>query len=732
MILLGLLLVLGIFVYGLSNKETSSSLQVRERDFAGSGLREPSSWTTEKVTQRVDELIKDLEAIKRSEKISQKLEDNGEQLQSLQKQEEKLEKRRAAWQEKIKSVPAFSKEEAEYGSLYWFLTLAKKWMDIFTQRRAAEAMRAKKKEQHVEELVQINSILETVHFEKVENFAKGNSRSSDLKKQESKRKDLISSLKQYKKEIQEKEKEKNFNEEKLKKLYEGVEVPFGDKEKIRSMIAQLEEYKELSSDLYSAQKSYSQLKRKLEEHFLFKEEANAADLEIGELQEKSAKNKAIAEKLVEIQEKITTIETLVQEKKKGHELEDLLAEKEEALDNLSQLYQQNLSTTTGAILMEELKKETQNENRPKIFRRANSIFNRITNGRYELDLNNQGSSGFRAFDTVLRLGQALNLLSSGTRVQLLLSVRLAYVESVETSVKLPVLADELLANSDDERAKAIIEALLEISKEGRQVFYFTAQNDEVRKWQNYLDQTDLNFKVFNLSGEASEFYASESLGLNTADFTFIHEVPSAEGKTHAEYGDLIQVPHFDLLSQEVSGISLWYLIENLSLLQNCLSSGVKTWGQLESLLRNGGRIENLDEESYDGIKCLLDFVKRFQQSYRIGRSRPIDRQVLEESGCVSAAFLDAVVEKSVQLNNNPIALIQALRNGEVPRFRVSTTEELEQYFIENGFIDENEPKTAEEILFDMHVFLSTSAITKETAQKLMERLVGKDKEMSRK
>ena len=145
------------------------------------------------------------------------------------------------------------------------------------------------------------------------------------------------------------------------------------------------------------------------------------------------------------------------------------------MEGLKQLYDDNLSSITGQLLVDTLKEQMREQNRPKVFKEANRLFNRITKGRYELEIDEKDGPDFRAYDTVEKIGRGLDELSSGTRIQLLMAVRLAFVETQESAVRLPILADELLANSDDVRAQAIIEALTEISREGRQIFYFTAQ-----------------------------------------------------------------------------------------------------------------------------------------------------------------------------------------------------------------------------------------------------------------
>ena len=53
-----------------------------------------------------------------------------------------------------------------------------------------------------------------------------------------------------------------------------------------------------------------------------------------------------------------------------------------------------------------------------------------------------------------------------------------------------MVLDEALGNSDERRAEAIIDAALTLARSGRQVFYLTAQHDEVGKWLTVLDRGD--------------------------------------------------------------------------------------------------------------------------------------------------------------------------------------------------------------------------------------------------
>ena len=53
-------------------------------------------------------------------------------------------------------------------------------------------------------------------------------------------------------------------------------------------------------------------------------------------------------------------------------------------------------------------------------------------------------------------------LSAGRRLQLLVAVRMGFVEEQERGVRVPIVMDETLANSDDASAEALIGAVVEL------------------------------------------------------------------------------------------------------------------------------------------------------------------------------------------------------------------------------------------------------------------------------
>ena len=115
-------------------------------------------------------------------------------------------------------------------------------------------------------------------------------------------------------------------------------------------------------------------------------------------------------------------------------------------------------------------------------------------------------------------------------------------------------------------------------------------------------------------------------------------------------------------------------------------------------------------------------LEHFQELYRQGRPGPIDREVLEASGAVSPTFIDAVSQKLDKLNNRPDSLLRALRNGEVPRFKSTKADELEEYLYNEGYLKDEKPLAKEDILVRIQARLSNTNLTRDEAQGLIDKL----------
>jgi len=710
--LLGIALIIGLFIYAYlfdNVKHRELIFKIREQDYIKIGLTPPSKWDNESVSELIDERIEELKSVKWQEKINQRLNSCIDDLGKLQNRLEKINKIRDEWIAKLKAVPGFPTENSkDFSGLYWFLKHAKDWQNAHTELEALKAQNIQLYDSYDKELIKVNEFLVKSNTTKAKDFVEAKTNFIKLRKEEATRQVEVQKIIQKEEHLNDLVRQNREASDKIKKIFKKLDIENLEKEKVRQIVEQLEGYKQISRELYATNMGLSEKESLLKHHSLYEEnKQEIKGFSIDQAQEKAAKMADEASKLEGINKEITRIETLIHNKKEGHELEDALTEKDEAMINLEQLYESNLSSITGNLIIDQLKKETREQNRPKVFKRANELLNRITNGRYELILEEKGEPAFKAYDTVLRLGQDLTEISTGTRVQLLLSIRLAFVETQESSIKLPLLADELLANSDDERAKVIIESLVEISREGRQVFYFTAQADEVGKWNSFLkDKSNLDYKVIQLKSNKNQHINYMDYKADFESFNFIQQVPFPDGKSYEEYGKEIQIEPYNILIQACSQLPLWYLLNDVDLLYCCLTRGIRYWGQLDSFFRNNGKIKKLDESIMFHINKKIKLLERFQELYRRGRPRPIDRDVLEHSGAVSGNFIDEVSDKLVELGGNSKKLILTFRNGEISGFRQSKIDELEQYLSNEEYLDYQEPLGKEEILVQLNAIIS--------------------------
>ena len=415
-------------------------------------------------------------------------------------------------------------------------------------------------------------------------------------------------------------------------------------------------------------------------------------LERDDLQEALSSAQSQADKRELLQEELTTIRLNIERVEKGRSLEGALTTLYACQHDLIQARNADAAKAVGHVLARRLDEYIRQQQLPKVFDRARKNFLDITRGKYELRFDLTGK--FSALDTTENRHLSLDQLSSGTRVQLLLSVRMAFVQEQELDYRLPVTLDETLGNSDDERARVVITTLARVAQE-RQVFYFTAQNDEVAKWKQHCGDIPIN--VVALTDEARPVPVDPDL---VPQFS---AVPRAAGLTHAQYGTKLRPPRWNGHS-EVSEIHLWYLIDDATQLQSILSEGVTSWGAAQALYESG--VLKLPGNVYARVRTLALALKAWQASWKTGRGRPVDSAVLAASGAVSQSFMENVLSKCEDCDNDADDLLQALRNGQVKGFRANKINDLERYFLEHGYASTDSTKSPEEIQSDMMIAIA--------------------------
>ncbi len=362
-----------------------------------------------------------------------------------------------------------------------------------------------------------------------------------------------------------------------------------------------------------------------------------------------------------------------------------------ALDALEDDYGVAADALVGDALAGFVEDDTRDQHLPRVFQRARAHLAGITADRYRLDFD-AATGAFRAFDTSTERSLALDALSSGTRLQLLLAVRLAFAETQEVGFRLPVLIDEALATSDGDRASAVIEAVLGVcagqgDADGRQVVVFTSQAEEAARWVRHAEHhADLECRVIalpGLPGAPADLTASPATETTRAVVDPAgHTAESYARATHAApwtaRDPLAALPVALLLDPEAA--------------HACLRAGFDTWGPLRAALRRGSASGvPLSEPETRRLLARIAAVDAWQQAWLLGRGRPVDRDALLASGLVGPTFLADLSGLAEDVSGDARAFLETLRTSPPSHFRRARVDDLEAFLVGQGFLPSGTP-----------------------------------------
>ena len=124
-----------------------------------------------------------------------------------------------------------------------------------------------------------------------------------------------------------------------------------------------------------------------------------------------------------------------------------------------------------------------------------------------------------------------------------------------------------------------------------------------------------------------------------------------------------------------------------------------------------GSLPGLDKNLWATLQVKIRLLESYQELFRRGKPKPIDRQTLVQSGAVSGTFIDLVAEKLQELNGDPQRLLLALGAKEVQGFLQSKLKALEQYLIGLGVIDDQQVLSAEDLQVRLTALVSNLDIS---------------------
>ncbi|WP_017942323.1 MULTISPECIES: ATP-binding protein [unclassified Thioalkalivibrio] len=483
----------------------------------------------------------------------------------------------------------------------------------------------------------------------------------------------------------------NRTREQIAALYAAAGLENGDESTLRERLRLWPDWQELSVQLGNVRERERERRRHLEDRpdLLEAVEADAAEpleSQLQTLRDQAGERDRLSEEVARIEAAID---------RAGHErqLESARARRELARDALSERLDQALFATAGNFLLDQVEMEHEQAVQPAALRQAREWFQRFTRHQYELQFSPHATARFSARETASGATRALTELSSGTRMQLLLAVRIAFaLEAERGRSALPLILDEALGTADPDRFRAVAESLQALAHEaGRQVFYLTAQPEDARYWQ----AQDSSVEIIDL---AARRWGQQTLG-SPEQLTLpeTEPVPAPGNDSPEDYAQRIGGVPLIAPWQDPAGIHLFHLLrDRLELLQRLLELGVDRLGALESLLQ-GPADSLLDHAERQMLQARSEAARAWIRAWRQGRGRPVDRAALEASEAVSATFIDAVSDLASQLNGDGEKLLAELENGTVKRFQSSARERLSEWLTDNGYIDPNPVLTETEL-----------------------------------
>ncbi len=405
---------------------------------------------------------------------------------------------------------------------------------------------------------------------------------------------------------------------------------------------------------------------------------------------------AQADQSAALQKRYGEIDGAIAQARRQSRLQNATAAVAAAVSNLARVVRTHEDNALAHLLLDTVAQEHERRSLPAVLAEASTLFTLFTAGRYALAVHDDG---FRARDRETQRPLRLRELSDGTRAQLLLAARLAFVVDIERGEPLPLLLDEALSASDPRRAAAVAASLIDmVKRDGRQLVVLTAHPETIATWQRALAAADLPpAPVTDLGVIRAEAQLPPLAALAAA---VPPEIPAPDGLDPPQYARRLRVESLDVHAP-VTRAHLYYLLsDDLAALHVALRSGARTWGAFAALADAAG-----DGATGPGgmqmrrLTVRADALAAFLAARAEGRGRAVTRASLAACGAVARSTKLAEIEALIDdVGGDAATLVAALRDGRVSNLRRSLIDELETTLRERGELDDRPRLTRDEVL----------------------------------
>lgn len=644
------------------------------RDFERQRLDGPAAWNQAAVEQTLEVLQQAFDQLRLAQQRHLTVAGERQRLQRLQQALEEKEQQKRQLAAEIGFDPGLTALGVDH-----FVRRVQDYQEALERRQGLERIIGRLEQAVDEGLEGIHQFLSNWHVTAAGTPVELDAALSDLAERTGRAEAQLAIMAQKNTELERLQDDVAEREARLAALYRNAGLEPGDRPTLEAAIEKLDSWKAQQQRLQGKCLEETQRHAALADDPRLISRAENGEREA--LEQERDQAEAEAAELNDLLNERARIEAEVRGAGASRLLEEAGARVDEATTALQDRMNEQLFAEAGHFLLDAVESEHRTEHEPEVLRDARERFQRFTHHAWDLEL---GDSGLRAKDLQQNRLREPGELSSGTRMQMLLALRLAWTRRLELVWQgLPLFLDEALTTADEQRFAAVAQSLETLAaEEGRQVFYLSARRQEVALWEKVTGARPHHIDLARVRrmGEAAA----------PADYGLAPEqpLPAPDDKTPAAYAAELAVPPVTPL-RPVTELHLFHLLrDNLGLLYRLMRDwNVSTLGQLRALLASQSAANAIaDTRIRARLAGRSRAVEAWAHAWQLGRGKPVDRIALEASGSVSANFIDDVCRLAQSCGGDGARIIAGLSSGEVARFRTRNIEELQRWLEDNGFI----------------------------------------------
>lgn len=393
----------------------------------------------------------------------------------------------------------------------------------------------------------------------------------------------------------------------------------------------------------------------------------------------------------ELREDIGRIEGKIDDAKASADVGKSLASLGRAAQVVADARDHECAKAARRLILDHAVASMERDDVPALVRHADELLARFTSNAYGLHIGKRSEPV--VYDLRAGAAKGYDQLSTGTRAQALLAMRLASAFEAERragSTALPLVLDEPLATTDDQRFEDVARAMFELALDGRQLIYLTCEPAHAQRLERLAGEHGVRCARKNLDAIRNR----EATERNPAHVLVEPKpVPTPQTTSREEYLKWRSVVPLDPWAS-TDAIDLYHVLpEHLGTLHDLQQRGIITVGQLLDLAQRQG-----EKSGFPEFVLAAQVAVRLIETWRNGRARPVTTHDLAESFVGKSTYFERIAEVNTSVDGSASRLLDALDSSEVKGFGGNRTKQLRDWLAIQGLLPVAPPEPRAEVL----------------------------------